>query len=250
MKPIELNDFLKYRFLSGLRYAPDHSRAAFAVSTANNENNCYDSCLWLWEHGQLRQLTALGKEKSFWWLDSDRLVFPAARTEDEKKQAESGVPQTTLYCLDLRGGEALPWLTLPISLGDLCVLDENHLAVRANIDSAHPDDYLDPDEQRKALAEQKKKDKDYEVLTEIPFWLNGEGVINGRRSALFIVTVHPFTITRVTAPFEDIGAMTVLGDELFFVSQTWQGKMPVKGYHLQAYRWDNQLLRTIARVKR
>ena len=48
MKPIELKDFLNYRFLSGLRYAPEGGRAAFAVSVANEESNSYDSCLWLY----------------------------------------------------------------------------------------------------------------------------------------------------------------------------------------------------------
>ena len=116
MKPIELKDFLNYRFLSGLRYAPEGGRAAFAVSVANEESNSYDSCLWLYENGSLRQLTSLGREKTFWWLDSHRLIFPAARTEAEKKQAETGVARTNLYCLDVLGGEALPWLTLPFAV--------------------------------------------------------------------------------------------------------------------------------------
>ena len=62
MNPIELKDMLQYRFLSGLRYAPDHSKAAFAVSVADEEENEYTSCLWMYENGRLRQLTALGKD--------------------------------------------------------------------------------------------------------------------------------------------------------------------------------------------
>ena len=247
MKPIELKDFLNYRFLSGLRYAPDHSKAAFAVSVANEEDNSYTSCLWLYENRKTRQLTSLGKEKSFWWMDSDRLVFPAVRTEAEKKQAETGIPQTNLYCLDLRGGEALPWLTLPFPVGGIKVLDENHFAVSAAIDSDHPDDYKAPEDERKELAEKKKKDKDYEVLTEIPFWMNGEGFTNRQRGALFLVTVSPFSVTRITGPTEDVGALTVLGNELIYNSQAWQGKMPLLGCHVQAYDWSSGATRTIFR---
>ena len=247
MNPIELKDFLNYRFLSGLKYAPDHSKAAFAVSIANEEENNYESRLWLYENGQMKQLTALGKEKAFWWLDSDRLIFPAVRTEAEKKQSETGVAQTNLYCLDLRGGEALPWLTLPVAVSDLRVLDENHLIIRSGIDSEHPDEYTEPEDKRKELAEQRKKDADYEVLTEVPFWMNGDGFTNRQRSALFAVTLSPFAITRITAPTEDAGALAILGDEVFFTSQTWQGKMPINGYHLQAYRWTDANLRSVGR---
>ena len=247
MKAIELRDFLQYRFLSGLRYAPDHSSAAFAVSIANEEENTYNSCLWLYEKGELRQLTAMGQEKSFWWLDSDRLIFPAVRTAAEKKQAETKVPQTNLYCLDIHGGEARPWLSLPVAVSDLRILDENRLLVRAGIDSAYPDDYASTEAQRKELAEQRKKDEDYEVLTEIPFWFNGEGFTNGQRTALFTVTVSPFSIRRLTGPMEESGALAVLGNEVFFVSQTWQGKAPIAGYELKAYDWVSDTLRSVTK---
>ena len=64
MESLKLKDFLNYRFLSGVQYAPDGSRAAFVAASANEEENRYERRLWLWD-GQLRQLTDLGKEGSF-----------------------------------------------------------------------------------------------------------------------------------------------------------------------------------------
>ena len=77
MKPIQLNDFLAHRYISGLTYAPDGSKAAFVLSQADEKTNGYRSFLYLYD-GELRQLTGLGKESSFVWLDSRHLLFPAA----------------------------------------------------------------------------------------------------------------------------------------------------------------------------
>ena len=63
MESLKLKDFLNYRFLSGVQYAPDGSKAAFVAANANEEENLYERRLWLWD-GQLRQLTDLGQEGS------------------------------------------------------------------------------------------------------------------------------------------------------------------------------------------
>jgi hypothetical protein len=61
MLPIEQKDLLSYRFLSGLRFAPGGGKAAFVVANANEEENCYERRLWLYEHHAIRQLTDLGQ---------------------------------------------------------------------------------------------------------------------------------------------------------------------------------------------
>lgn len=62
MDQLQLTDFLRYRFLAQPKFAPDGQRAAFTVTNCNEEENCYETRLWLWEAGRLRQLTDLGKE--------------------------------------------------------------------------------------------------------------------------------------------------------------------------------------------
>ena len=53
MEQLQLKDFLNYRFLSGVRYAPGGKRAAFVVANCNEEENGYESRLWMYD-GQLR----------------------------------------------------------------------------------------------------------------------------------------------------------------------------------------------------
>ena len=114
MRAIELHDILDYRFLSNIRYAPGGRRAAFVVANANEDDNSYEQRLWLYEDGAVRQLTDLGKEGRFLWLDADRLLFPAVRSAKEKKRAEAHEDFTSYYVLDLRGGEALPYKELTL----------------------------------------------------------------------------------------------------------------------------------------
>ena len=84
MEQLALNDFLQYRFLSQPKFSPDGKRAAFVVSCCNEEENCYESRLWLWDGASLRQLTDLGAEGRFFWEDNTHLLFPAVRSKAEK----------------------------------------------------------------------------------------------------------------------------------------------------------------------
>ena len=187
MKAIEKKDILNYRFLSNIRYAPGGERAAFVVAGANEEENCYEQRLWLYEKGELRQLTDLGKEGRFTWLDENRLLFPAVRSAREKKRTEGHEEFTAYYVLDLRGGEALPFMTLPFAAGKLRVLDENTFAVAGTVDKRHPALYAADEEEKAKVRKQREEEKDYEVFDELPWYFNGAGVTNGQRERLFLV---------------------------------------------------------------
>ena len=62
MKPLELKDFLQYRYLSGLTWAPGGGAAAFLVKEANLDKNGYDTHIWIHRGGKQTQLTAAGYE--------------------------------------------------------------------------------------------------------------------------------------------------------------------------------------------
>ncbi len=239
MNPIFLNDFLSHRYISRLTYSPNGARAAFVLSQADEKNNGYLSFLYLYDGG-IRQLTSLGMESTFVWLDDDRLLFPAARTEDEKKKKAEGDPSTTYYCLDLRGGEALPVFTLPFSVAELTVLDDTHLAVIGDYDKNCPDFYaLSPDERTKVL--QKKKDeKDYEVFDELPFWGNGEGFTNGQRSALFLINLAPFELYRVSGPDQNACLPRKLGEDVLYAVSSCPAKAKLHGMTLRAVNWKSR----------
>ena len=245
MKPVEINDLLQYRFLSALRYAPDGERAAFVVSNADEEGTGYESRLWLYEKGALRQLSALGKENRFVWLDSERLLFPAARTEKEKKHSEAGEDFSSWYVLDLRGGEALPFFTLPLRVSAMRVLGEGRFALTATVERARPALYAADEEAREQAQKEREEERDYEVLEELPFCSNGKGIVSGQREALFFFTPEPRELRMLTEMPEECLGMAQLGGELFFAVSRRETKLSPLGFTLRALDIRTGVTRTV-----
>ena len=115
MESIQIKDFLQYKYLSNVKYAPDGKKAAFVVANCNEDENSYESRLWLYD-GAVKQLSDIGKEGGYIWEDENTILFAAVRTAEEKKRAEAKERFTSYYRLDLRGGEALRAFTLPFAV--------------------------------------------------------------------------------------------------------------------------------------
>ncbi len=200
MKKLEQNDFMRYAFLSSPRFAPGGKRAAFAVSRANEKENGYDSFLYLLEGDAVRQLTSIGRERAFYWEDEDTILFPAVRTKAEQDRAQSGEPFTSFYRLSLNGGEALPAFTVDFAVSSLKVMGGGRYLLTGSIRKDRPDLYQADVETKKKALEEDKQNKDYEVLTETPFWFNGAGYIDGNRTALFLYDANDGKCVRITEP--------------------------------------------------
>ena len=227
MEPIGIRDFLDYRFLSNVRYSPNGKRAAFVVSNCSEEENGYESRLWLYDGG-LCQLTDLGKEKSFVWETDDTILFPAVRSAAEKKRAEKKEPFTSVYRLDLRGGEALHVFTVPFVITDLLPLPCGAFAALVEIDANEPDYYdMEPEEQEK-VQKRYADEADYEVFDELPYRFNGEGVINKKRTALFRIThdagTQKTTAQRVTEPFFNVDSIDAIGDSIYVLGDSYTAR--------------------------
>ena len=239
MNAIELKDFLNYKFLSNLQYAPGGKRAAFVVSNCNEEENNYESRLWLYD-GELRQLTDMGKERGYLWADEHHILFPAVRSAKDKKRTEAKEAFTTYYSLDIRGGEALPLFTLPFAVGSLEKLDNGSFVATGSIDY-----FKMTAEENAAVAKAYADEKDYEVLDEIPFWFNGAGMKYKRRNALFLISADGSKICRVTEPTFNTGSMAVLGDDVYFTGRAYTSRMPLQGGFIYCVNSKTAEVRTV-----
>ena len=237
MEPITQKDLLNYKFLSAVRFSPNGNRAAFVVANSNEEENSYERRLWLYENGSLRQLTDLGKEGSFLWLDDKRLIFPAVRSAKEKKRAEAKEAFTAYYVLNVDGGEAVPYMTLPFAVASIRLLEEERFLITAKVDKAKPLLYAASDEEKAEYAKQKEEDQDYEVFTELPFWFNGQGVTNGKRTLAYLAERESLKITPLMTAPEDLICHTVFEDEVLLAYMPWQAKYPIGGFCLRAVNW-------------
>ena len=223
MEQLKLKDFLNYRFLSSVQYAPGGKRAAFVVAVCNEEENCYESRLWMYDGG-LRQLTDLGKEGQYVWEDETHILFPAVRSAAEQKRQKAGEQFTSYYRLDVTGGEALPAFTLPFQAQQIRPLGDGKWLVSGRIDANCPN-YPEMTPEARAEADKaREKEKDYEVFDESPFWSNGRGVTNKLRQALFLYNAADNSCRRLTDPLFQTRSFEIIGSAAYFLGDRVEAK--------------------------
>lgn len=236
MKKIGLKDFLQYEFLSGVQYSPDEKTAAFVVSHAVEADNKYEGHIWLYEDGKVRQLTGLGKERSFFWEDEEHILFAANRSEAEQKLAKEGKEKfTSYYRINIHGGEALHAFTLPYPANQLIRLDEHRLVVRGSIEVPYADYYKMTKEEKAEVAKKKQEEKDYQVIDEVPFYFNGAGYVNKKRSAFYIYNTKTNKSERITLPQENVESLEVWKGKIYYTSTCFSSKRPRQS---QLYEFD------------
>jgi dipeptidyl aminopeptidase/acylaminoacyl peptidase len=221
MKKIEINDILKYKYLENLLFNPSGTAYVYNVARADSEKNTYKRDVWAVKDRKPFQLTStIDASVAFWNSDSE-LIINRKAPEDEKSD------YSELFSISLEGGEAKLWAKLPVALGDIKKVSDGVYAATVRIEEADPDAYLDDDETRKKKKDEKEKDldKDYDVYTEVPYWANGRGAINGKRSALFIIRQtddaekepeQRFELKRITAPDHSVYDFKVDGNKIYF----------------------------------
>lgn len=197
MGNLKLEDFTKYKFLSGLKYSPNGKHAGFVVHRMDVEENKYLSNIWLYDtlNKEYRQLTSFDSEKNFIWFDDSNILFPSNRNQKDKERLEKGEEFTTYYKINIYGGEANECFKIPLTVTSIEKVDDNNYLVTGVYNHNKPD------------SNSIEEEKDYEVLDEIPFWSNGSGFTNKKRSRLYKFNSVTGDITPITDEFTDIGVI-------------------------------------------
>ncbi len=229
LKPIEIEDIALFQLPSNLHYSPDGKRLAFQVTRADMEKNTYHTDVYLAENGAARRVTWTIDASVVLWDDDDTLILRRSSPD-----AQPGM--TELFRLRVGGGEAEPWLTLPFGLRQLEKVGSAYVATGA-IRADDPDAYLDTPDKRKEKAEKEKDEQDYHVVDEVPYWFNGAGYINGRRTALFLVKPEgsKAVCKRLTAPYFSVDSLCVDGDKVYYAGAEKRGR---ESLYNQLYVWN------------
>lgn len=225
MKPLELKDFLQYRYLSGLTWAPGGGAAAFLVKEANLDKNGYDTHIWIHRGGKQTQLTAAGDETGLCWEDGKHILFPDLRTDADKKRRADGEQFTVFYRIGIDGGEALRAFELPFAVTELAVADENYFVAMGKIDVNCPDYYAMTDQARRETEKYWKEESDFQVIDELPFRFNGMGYINKVRNAIFLVDRKTLEVRRLSAANEEVNAWTMVDGKVCYCAEAIETKM-------------------------
>ena len=226
MERVKIDDFAKIQYLSDLSCSPNGKVLAFVKSEASVKENCYKSAIWLMEDGKCRRLTTGGNESAPLWLDDEHLLFPGDRKKEHKPAPGAAV--TVYNRINIHGGEAEVYFTVPMKCGRIKAISENEFLLTATYDHYGMDIAgLEGEEKENAIA-QIEENKDYEVFDELPFWSNGRGVINKKRTRLYLFN-------------KDSGELKLLSPEWMNVSGfDYDDSSERVVYHGSDYQWMDE----------
>lgn len=245
MEKITTDLFRQYRIPSNITWSPQGTRAALTLQTCNNEEDSYNNNLWVMEDGNFRQVTSFDKEASFIFDDEDTLLFPAIRKPSDKKKMEDGEEFTVFYRLNLKGGEALEAFRLPVRAIKIEKVEAGKYLITAKADATVPDYYKMTMEQRKKVAEDRKKNADFTVLDETPFWMNGTvGFTNKLRNRLFFYEEDTDSLIACSDPLFQVGSTAIIKNEVFYCGTQYSRKVPLAN-DVYCFNMDTKAIRCV-----
>lgn len=196
MKKIELDQFCHISYVGGLSSSPNEDKLCFIKSIADHEQNKYETDLWLYEQGQIHKLTNGHSDRNPKWINADHVAFFSRRVKDEKVQ------KTRIYSISTLGGEAELLHETFHQIQSFEVLDEHHWLVQISYEPGRFE--LEQQQDGKALEKFMTDHEGWKEFDEIPFWANGDGFTNKKRSALGILDLKANKIELLTDHLTDV----------------------------------------------
>lgn len=227
---IELKDFLDYRYIGMPKYNELGDVLAFGVACANEEENNYESYLYIYRKGVYTQLTSSGSEGFFYWEDDETIIFKNIREKKDRKRIEAGEELSVFYRININGGEAKRAFSIPLQVSNIKPLDENKLLLQVNYNKEYSKAYLLNEDDKKELLAKKKEMEDYHVLTQVPFYLNGQGYVNDDRNVLFIYDMENEKLEEITEENIDSGRIEydMASQKIFYTAVVFETVQPLK----------------------
>lgn len=186
MKKIQVDDFSKFNFISGVEISPDGKNLGFVSHKVDMEDNKYLSNIMVYnpQNKNIVNMTSNDTESNFKWIDKDTLIFTSLRDSKDKEKKEKGHEFTVLYKLSLNGGEAKEFIRLKKNILSYEFLKDNKIIASVSYNKNQKDLINLTESEIEDELKKRKEEKDYEVLEEIPYWSNGEGFTSKERNRL------------------------------------------------------------------
>ena len=231
MNKVTIQDLLSYRYIENLQFNPSKTAIAYQLARSDEKKNTYHRDVMLIENNNVRHLTSTLDASIVCWMDDENLLLQRSTEETETGTSD-------IYKISIHGGEAVKYISLPFALRTLKVLDKNTLIATGSIDMHNPDVYLlNQEERKKYFAEKKEENENYQVVDEIPYWFNGAHFINGTRTALFKISLHPFKAERITEPAFDVSDFVIHKDDVIYTGYVRHARELLFN---QLYRWNKE----------
>ncbi|MGF6905533.1 alpha/beta hydrolase family protein [Fusobacterium sp. PH5-44] len=227
LEKINLDDFLKYKFISNFLFSPNGETGAFVVHQSDYEENKYNSNIWTIQRKtkKIQKLTSLNDEKNFVWLDNNTIIFKGNRDKKIQKKVNDGETWTSYYSININGGEAEKFFDLPLNISQVKPINKSILMLVAQYDNSNPIINDFSGEKRANAIKKQKEDKDYEVIDEIPFWHNGSGFSNQKRDRIYIYNIEDNSVIPVTGTHTYLEYVSLNKENILYVGNEFNGKL-------------------------
>lgn len=229
-KVIGIDDFVNYKFLSSIRFSDCGMRIAYLVSKVELKENRYKKAIYILDlETKKSSIYSSYDVENFYGFHNGYLLFSTKREKDEKD--EKNAKKTFVYGLPVHGGEAVKMYEFPYPLDKLEFLNDNKAVALLYWEK----DKIEAHEKDEA-EEARKEEKDYEVLEEIPFWVNGGGFISRKRNRLYIYDTKTMMGESITDEFTNVGDFRIdkEKEEILYVTSTYKDMAPIYA-HLMHY---------------
>ncbi len=210
MENLRPEDLTKFKYLSGTELAPDGKTCGFVVHTADKEENKYNSNIYIWDETDgSRQLTSSDSEGSFIWKSRERLLFSSLRDKKDKEKKDKGYPLTSFYEISIHGGEAKKSFQIYLDVSKISYLGGDKYLLLGSFDKRLGDIHGLDEKEIEKKVEELKKEKNFQVLNEIPFWTDGGDFTNRRRTRAYIFDSKKSELLPVTDEFTNVESIAM-----------------------------------------
>ena len=207
---IQIELMKDYRYLSNLYAAKGD--LYYTETMADMENNDYTQ--------KLHRLNVSDKTDTVVYGPEKRVGSFALNDEVVIKKNSEGELIETVYAY-LKDGNTEDFLCVPFAGGELKDFGDYYL-LEGETDRRCPEYYRSSEQEKKTFHEKLKKEEDYLVLNEYPFFYNGVGFINGKRNSLFLINKETKEIKRITPETMDVEGVEVKDGKIYMLANDYE----------------------------
>ncbi len=199
-------DITRYRFLSSMRMSPSGKTGALLVSQANLQTNGYDAQIWKLDTAteKLEQLTCGGAPRSYCFMDDDTILFTGPGTQEDRERAKRGELLTVISSVPVAGGEERIVCRVPLKNAAIEKLCGDWLLLSSFHDNSRPDFEAMPEAEKNEALRKYALESEWEVCDESPFWRDSRGIVNKKRTRLFLYGLKTGELKPLTDPWFDV----------------------------------------------
>ncbi len=204
MDPVSIGILPEIQFISAPAFSPDGDKIAFVVQKADLENNTYKGDLYLYHCATQKtlRLTTSGNVQNYIWTKAGTILFQALNKG--KAQPKKQNSMSRFYEINASGGEAVEKFSLSLQTMSFYECEDGRLVFAAGTDKSA------------------SRDDAYEVFDEVPFWANGKGVTNKKRTHLYVYTPDTGSLKSICDAWDDCSSYSVRGSRILYKAYGWR----------------------------